>query len=404
MSMTNRRGRSVLAIGLCVVAMAIVTAGCGSSSSTSSAGGALKLKIGFSGDFSGPVAPYDVPVLNGMKMAAKEINAKGGLNGVTVDVLGEDNKSNQAGAVQAAQDLLDKGYKTQVLTTVDGMIAVGQLVSKGGGILAGGMATTPSIIHSVGDRAFSLIFSDMAQAAVSAQRACDYGYKTAYLLVGPEYDYTKFMPRYFEKAFAHICGGKVIGSVDYKLGQSDFGAQVTKIQQANPKPEVIFSGIFLPDTGPFLKRLRSVGITTPFMGGDGNDSKFFVDSTGSAAGGVIYTAHGAATPGSELAKFYTDYKRLMGKDVESYTFEAVGRDTVYALAQVAAQAKSTDPDKLLKGVLAIKNMDLVTGKISSIDPTTHYPQKQVFQVKMVGEKRTFLAPLQPSYVPPPQYK
>ena len=107
MSMTNRRGRSVLAIGLCVVAMAIVTAGCGSSSSTSSAGGALKLKIGFSGDFSGPVAPYDVPVLNGMKMAAKEINAKGGLNGVTVDVLGEDNKSNQAGAVQAAQDGAD---------------------------------------------------------------------------------------------------------------------------------------------------------------------------------------------------------------------------------------------------------------------------------------------------------
>lgn len=407
--MSNRYLRTLVATCLCVAGLTVAACGSGDSDSagsgsTSDGSGALKLKIGFSGDFSGPVAPYDVPLLNGMKMAAKEINDQGGLNGVTIDVESKDNKSNQAGAVQAAQELLDNGYKVQVLTTVDGMIAVGQLVSQAGGIVAGGMATTPSIIHSVGDRAFSLIFSDMAQAATSAQRACDSGYKTAYLLVGPEYDYTKFMPRYFQDAFEKICGGKVIGSVDYKLGQTDFSAQVTKIQQADPQPDVIFSGIFLPDTGPFLKRLRSVGITTPFMGGDGNDSKFFIESTGSAADGVVYTAHGAATPGSELAKFDADYKKLMGKDVESFTFEAVGRDTVYALAQVAAQVKSTDPDKLLSGVLAIKNMDLVTGEITSMDPETRYPQKDVFQVKIDGDKRTFLPPLKASYVPPPLYK
>jgi branched-chain amino acid transport system substrate-binding protein len=397
-----------MATALC--ATSLLAAACGSNdngssgSADSGSGGKKVLKIGFSGDFSGAVAPYDVPLRNGMEMAAKEINATGGADGITVQVDSRDNKSNQSGAIQAAQELLDNGDKVQVLTTVDGMAAVGQLVSKAGGIVAGGMATTPSIIHDVGDRGFSFIFSDMAQAATQAQRACDAGYKTAYLLISPEFDYTKFMPAYFQDAFQHICGGKVVGSASYKLGQTDFAAQVTKIQQVNPKPDVIFSAIFLPDTGPFLKRLRSAGVTTPFLGGDGNDSKFFIDSTGSAADGVIYTAHGAATPGSPLAKFNADYKRIMGKNPESFTFEAVGRDHVYALVDAARRAKSVEPDALLKAVLATKDLDLVTGKIASIDPGTRYPEKEVFSVKLVGEERTFLKALQPSYVPAPLYK
>jgi branched-chain amino acid transport system substrate-binding protein len=404
----GRRHRLFALVAVLVLAFAAVAAGCGSKSSddsgSSSAGdGSMKLRIGFSGDFSGPVAPYDVPLRNGMEMAAKQINAKGGVDGITVEIVSKDNKGEQTNAVQAAQELLDDGVKIQALTTVDGMVAVGRLVSGAGGLLVGGMATTPSIIHDVGDRAYSFIFSDMAQGAVAAQRACDKGYKTAYLLEAPEFDYTKYLPQYFQDAFEHICGGKVVGSTTYKLGQTDFAAQVTKIQNASPKPDVIYSGIFLPDTGPFLKRLRSAGIDTPFIGGDGNDSKFFIDSAGSAADGAVYTAHGAATKGSELEKFVADYKKLMGKDIESFTFEAVGRDTVYALVEAAKQAKSVDPEKLLKVIPTLKDLPLVTGKISAMDPATRYPKKQVFLVEMKGGKRTFPKPIEPSYIPAPKY-
>jgi len=401
----RQRLGALLAVGVAAVAVA----GCGSSSdggssnTSASDGGAQTLRIGFSGDFSGPVAPYDVPLRNGMEMAAKEINAKGGVDGIKVEIVSKDNKGEQTNAVQAAQELLDDGVKVQALTTVDGMVAVGKLVTGAGGIAVGGMATTPSIIHDVGDRAFSVIFSDMAQAAVAAQYACDKGYKTAYTLEAPEFDYTKYLPAYFTDAFAKICGGKVVGSTVYKLGQTDFSAQVTKIENANPKPDVIYSGIFLPDTGPFLKRLRSAGLDTPFIGGDGNDSKFFIDSAGSAADGAVYTAHGAATPGSKLEQFYTDYERVMGKKTESFTFEAVGYDTVYGLVEAAKQQASVEPDKLLEGVKNLKNLDLVTGTISEMDWSTRYPKKQVFLVEMDGSKRTFPDPIEPSYTPPPNY-
>ncbi|MCW3008245.1 MAG: Extracellular ligand-binding receptor [Solirubrobacterales bacterium] len=395
-------------VAVLVVAMAAVVVGCGStgSSDTGSTGagdGTKKLRIGFSGDFSGPVAPYDVPLRNGMEMAAKEINAKGGVDGITVEIVAKDNKGDQTSAVQAAQELLDDGVKVQALTTVDGMVAVGRLVTGAGGIVAGGMATTPSIVHDVGDRAFSLIFSDMAQGAVAAQHACDKGYRNAYTLEAPEFDYTKYLPAYFKDAFAKICGGKVVGTAIYKLGQTDFSAQVTKIENANPKPDVIYSGIFLPDTGPFLKRLRSAGVTAPFIGGDGNDSKFFIDSAGSAADGVVYTAHGAATKGSPLAQFATDYAKVMGKETESFTFEAVGRDTVYALVEAAKATGSVEPDKLLQGVMGLKDLPLVTGTIRSMDPKTRYPKKQVFLVEMAGGKRTFPKPIEPSYTPEPNY-
>ena len=57
--------------------------------------GATELKIGFSGALSGPYAAYDAPLLNGMKFAAKEINAKGGLNGITIKIVSKDNKGDQ---------------------------------------------------------------------------------------------------------------------------------------------------------------------------------------------------------------------------------------------------------------------------------------------------------------------
>jgi branched-chain amino acid transport system substrate-binding protein len=403
----GRRHRLFALMAVLVVALAAVVAGCGSdskdegSSSGGGENGAKTLKIGFSGDFSGPVAPYDVPLRNGMEMAAKQINAQGG--DIKVEIVSKDNKGDQTSAVQAAQELLDEDVKVQALTTVDGMVAVGRLVTGAGGIVAGGMATTPSIVHDVGDRAFSVIFSDMAQGASAAQHACDKGYKTAYLLEAPEFDYTKYLPQYFKEAFAEICDGQVVGSAQYKLGQTDFAAQVTKIENADPKPDVIYSGIFLPDTGPFLKRLRSAGIAAPFIGGDGNDSKFFIDSAGSAADGVVYTAHGAATKGSELDKFTADYKKIMGKDTESFTFEAVGRDHVYTLVEAAKKAGSVEPDALLKAVMETKDLPLVTGTISEMDPETRYPKKEVFLVEMDGKKRTFPEPLEPTYLPAPQF-
>lgn len=406
-----RRKARVGAVVLAAVAFAAVTAACGGGSSSSSENGGseasgtaggeeLTLTIGFSGALTGPYAAYDQPLLNGMEMAAKQIEDAGGYKGVHVEIVSKDNKDDQTLTATTTQELLDQGIKVFVLSTADVVTAEGLLVAQAGGISSVGANTAGQIVKDVGPSTFMIVAPDNEGAAAGGQYACDTGYRNAYLLGSPEIPYTKLLPEYFADAFAHDCGGKVTGTDTYKIGQTDFGTQVTKIQNASPQPDVIYTSIFVPDSGVFLKQLRSAGVTIPVLTVDGNDSSLFVDSGGSAVDGVVYTTHAFPTPGSLDEKFINDYTQLMGDKPESNTIEAMGRDNVYVFAEAASRAGSTDPNAVLDQVLALKDFQLVTGKMS-LDPETRLPIKEVTLVKMKGTEFTFLDAFTPEYIPEP---
>jgi branched-chain amino acid transport system substrate-binding protein len=406
-----RRKARVGAVVLAAVAFAAVTAACGGGSSSSSENGGseasgtaggeeLTLTIGFSGALTGPYAAYDQPLLNGMEMAAKQIEDAGGYKGVHVEIVSKDNKDDQTLTATTTQELLDQGIKVFVLSTADVVTAEGLLVAQSGGISSVGANTAGQIVKDVGPSTFMIVAPDNEGAAAGGQYACDTGYRNAYLLGSPEIPYTKLLPEYFADAFAHDCGGKVTGTDTYKIGQTDFGTQVTKIQNASPQPDVIYTSIFVPDSGVFLKQLRSAGVTIPVLTVDGNDSSLFVDSGGSAVDGVVYTTHAFPTPGSLDEKFINDYTQLMGDKPESNTIEAMGRDNVYVFAEAASRAGSTDPNAVLDQVLALKDFQLVTGKMS-LDPETRLPIKEVTLVKMKGTEFTFLDAFTPEYIPEP---
>ena len=402
--------RATIAV-LAVVAVATAAGGCGGGSSSSgSTGGTsagtgaggkeLTLTIGFSGALTGPYAAYDHPLLNGMEMAAKQIEAAGGYKGVHVKIVSKDNKDDQTLTATTTQELLDQGIKVFVLSTADVVTAEGLLVAQSGGISSVGANTAGQIVKDVGESTFMIVAPDNEGAAAGGQYACDTGYKNAYLLGSPEIPYTKLLPEYFADAFAHDCGGKITGRDTYKIGQTDFGTQVTKIQNANPQPDVIYTSIFVPDSGVFLKQLRSAGVTIPVVTVDGNDSSLFVDSGGSAVDGVVYTTHAFPTPGSLDEQFISDYTELMGKKPESNTIEAMGRDNIYVFAEAASRAGSTEPEAVLKEVLGLKDFQLVTGKMS-LDPSSRLPIKEVTLVKMKGTEFTFLDAFTPEYIPEP---
>ena len=414
--MMRRRLLTMLGL-LCVLGFAIAAAGCGGGSGDSggettppadtgapadTGGGAaggeqLTLRLGISAALSGGYAAYDVPLLNGMEFAAEQINAAGGP--VTVEIVSKDNKGDQTQTLTTAQELLDDGINIQVMTTSDSGPAVGQLVSQAGGIISVGGNTAPAIVRDGGDRVFAFVFGDNQQASAMAQYACDQGYQTAYLLGSPEIPYTKDMPGFFADAFAQICGGEIVGEDTYKIGQTEFGTQVTKIQNASPAPDVVFSPIFVPDSGAFIKQLRAAGVETPFLTTDGNDSNLYPDSGGSAVDGSVYSTHGFADPGSELATFIEDYTAWKGSPPESNTFEAIGRDNVYAYVQAVENAGSTEPDALLAAVLQLKDVPLLTGTMT-MDPETRLPDKEITLVQMSDTEPTLLEEVIPSYIAP----
>jgi branched-chain amino acid transport system substrate-binding protein len=363
-------------------------------------GGSKVVRIGFSGALSGAYAGYDAPLLNGMEFAAKEINAKGGVGGYTVEVVSKDNKGDQTQTATTTQELLDDGIQVFVLTTSDTSVASGQLATQSGAIASVGANTAPDIVKSVGDRAFMIVYGDNAQAAAGAEYSCEQGYKSAYLLGSAEIPYTKFIPEYFRKAFADACGGQIVGEDSFKIGSTDFGTQVAKIRSANPAPDVIYTSLFLPDFGAFMKQLRSAGVDTPVVTVDGNDSTLLVDSAGKSADGVVYSTAAFPTPGSLAEEFLKSYEEVMGEKPESNTLEAYGRDNVYAIVDAAAAAKSTEPDAILEAINQFKDKELVTGKLT-MSATDKVPEKEVVLVKMEGTEFTYLDTFLPESTPAP---
>lgn len=401
--------------GCCVAAAAFtlagVAAGCGSSGSSTSSSttaaaaktsGPQTLTIGMSAALAGSFAPFDTTELAGMKYAAKTINAAGGYKGVKVKIVAEDNKGQASATSTTTQDLLDKGINAFVLTTADSSVASSQLIAKANGVMTEGINTPPILLASSGPNAFFESYADNVQASADAEYACKQGYKTAYLLVDPESPYTSAstMGKYFTEAFAKACGGKIVGTDNFKIGSTDFGSQVTKIQNANPQPDVIFTSMFVPDSGTFLKQLRGAGVKTPFIGTDGDDDPLLAKTAGSAADGAVFATHGFATPGNALDKFNKAFTKSTGKAPETSTFEAIGRDQVYVLAEAAAQAKSTDPAAIAAKLKSMKGFKALQGTIT-MNPDTRIPDLPVSLVKIVGGKPTLSTTITPKFVPNP---
>src|SRR5215210_9500325 len=85
-----------------IAATALVSAGLAGQA------GAQTIKIGVNEPLTGPFAASGTYVVNGAKIAADEINAKGGLLGMKIELIIEDNKSNPTEAAAVAEKLISR--------------------------------------------------------------------------------------------------------------------------------------------------------------------------------------------------------------------------------------------------------------------------------------------------------
>src|SRR6478736_3077917 len=68
------------------------------------------IKIGVSGPFTGGSAPMGVSMRDGVRLAANEINAKGGVLGRQIQLVERDEEAKNERGVQVAQELINKEH------------------------------------------------------------------------------------------------------------------------------------------------------------------------------------------------------------------------------------------------------------------------------------------------------
>ncbi len=367
----------------------LVVAACGGGGGDSGA-----YSIGYDSSQTGGLAYSDVPASKGVQMAIDEINAKGGIAGKwKIELTLQDNRSEAAQSAVVAQDLISKDVKFLICTSdADPCTAAGQIAQKAGIPTMSTAATSPTLPASVGDFMFMSVFGDNVQTAALAGYAIEQGYRSAYLLCSPDSSYTSKSCDYFAQVFEKK-GGTIAGNGSFTLGAADFSAEVTKIQNLSPQPDVIMTPAYPPDAPTFIKQLRAAGVEIPVISIDGVDSLDTISAGGPAVEGLVFTSHGFPAAGTSTADFWKAYEAKYGSPPDS-VFAATGYDLVKVIEAAVTAADSTDPKKVRDAIDNLENVQGATGTIT-YKGQNRIPLKTVYLITVKDGAFQLLKTVQP---------
>jgi branched-chain amino acid transport system substrate-binding protein len=361
------------------------------------------IKIGAPFNVTGALSSVDTPALNGAKLKAKEINDAGGVLGKKIELVIYDTKTDPTVIASTASQLInqDKVPVALAFTDSDAVLALGPIFQTAGVPVVTPGATSPKLPEQVGTDLFLACFGDNVQAAAGAEFVLGkLGAKSVYLLRDNTTEYTTLLAKYFTEAYEHG-GGKIVGTDDYKHGDTSFTAQITKLKASPTKPDVIYVSAQPDDIGVVVKQMRQAGLTQPIVGGDGYDTPLLLSVGGKAANNVYFSTHAFmaedSTPG--IVKFFNGYKAAYNTPPEN-AFAALGYDTLGLIADAITRAGSTDPAKIRDALAATQGYKGITGSISYAQDS-RVPQKTVTIIGVKDDKLFLAGEVTPSWIAKP---
>lgn len=365
---------------------------------------AQSVKIGAIYNLTGGMASLDVPASNGAKLAAKEINAAGGVLGRELELVMYDGKTDAATIGNAATQLVesDKAVIMIGFTDSDMTLAAAPIAAKAGIVFLTSGATSPRLPEQVPDYLYMACFGDNVQAAAGAEFAhTTLKARTSYLLIDKGMEYTLGLGKYFKERFIEM-GGKIVLEDTYQTGDTDYSAQITKLKRLSTLPDILFISAGPDEVGVIVKQFRESGIEAPILGGDGNDTPLLVQIAGKGADNTYFSTHSLmdAELGTDaVQKFIAAYQSEYKAPPEN-AFAGLGYDTVKLLADAIKRAGSDDPKAIREALQKTKNLPGVTGVIT-YQPGSRIPQKGVTMILVKDGKFTLAAEVVPEKVPAP---
>ncbi len=357
------------------------------------------VRIGALYNLTGGMSSIDAPGLNGMKLAAQELNAAGGVLGRQIELISEDGKTDQT----TVANIMSRFVSVHDVTAVGGLndttfvLAAGPIAQKAKVPFVTAGATAPQIPEQVGDYMFMAPFGDDAQAFAVA----DYAYKTlklrnAWILTDQAYDFTLTLTRFFKQRWQQL-GGKIALEDIYRSGDVDFSAQITRLRSLRPQPDALFVSAVPSEAGLIVKQLRQAGVKTVVLSGDGFDTPLLVSVPGKElADNVYFSTHAYVAPDSPkplVRQFVAAYRKAYGQPPEN-AFAALGYDTLRLVADALERAGSTDRAKLRDALAATRGFEGVTGAIA-YEKGSRVPKKSVTIIRVAGGRLAFAAEVTP---------
>ncbi|GAB4560564.1 MAG: ABC transporter substrate-binding protein [Anaerolineae bacterium] len=354
------------------------------------------IRIGAIYNVTGAMSSIDAPGLNGFKLAAQEINEAGGVLGHPIEVVAIDGKSDQTAVTNAVSEMINVHKVVAIAGLNDSTfaLAAGPIAQEAGIPFVTAGATLPTLPEQIGDYFFMVPFGDDAQAYAIADYAIDeLGAKTAWMLVDQAYDFTTALAKFFKERFTER-GGTILLEDIYQSGDTDFSAQIARLQALDPQPDVLFVSAIPNEAGITTRQIREAGLTQPILSGDGFDTPLIAEVAGDLADDVYYSTHASLdNPDPKVQNFVKAYTEAYGRPPEN-AFAALGYDAMKLIADAIERAGSTDPAAIRDALAATKDFQAVTGVITYPEGQRK-PNKSVTIIQVQDGKYSFAKEVTP---------
>ena len=347
--------------------MAMAFAGCGGgdkkAGSTAPAGSSAK--IGFITAYTGPGAAYGTAMKEGVDLAVEEIN-KNPNTKVKIDLVTYDTKLVKTEALNA----MKKAIEQDKVLAIEGPMTTGEMMAAGpiaqqAKVVAFGTGTTGPGITDIGDYIFRNAIPGKTNIAQIVEKAhAKLGFKKVAIMYSNNNDQMVGEHGYYLEACKKL-GLEVVADETFADKDTDFSAQLTKIQQTNP--DVIAIAGLYQEGSLIVKKAREMGLNQPILAGNGFNSPEYIKQAGAAADGTMVAT--PWNPERKTDKAQNFRKAYVAKyNHEPDQFAAQAYDAMYTIhAAVEKSGTTTDRKKFRDTLAQIKDFEGATGKFAFDD-------------------------------------
>jgi branched-chain amino acid transport system substrate-binding protein len=307
------------------------------------------IKIGVAGAHSGDLASYGIPTVHAAELVVEDINANGGINGRMVELVVEDDQCKPEVATNTAAKLVGEGVVAVIGHICSGATrsALGIYTSENI-VTISPSATSPPLTQS-GEFPvfFRTIAPDDAQGQLQAQFAAEELGLESVAILHDGGDYGQGLAD-----FARIALEENYSDVEIVLyegvtpGAVDYSAIINRVAQSGAEG-VIFGG-YHPEASKLVGQMRTQGMDTVFISGDGVKDETFINVAGADAEGV-YASGPTDTSSNPLYQEAADaHREKYGEDPGPFYPNAYA--AALAITHAIEVAESTEAEAIMNAL------------------------------------------------------
>ena len=318
------------------------------------------IKIGFNAPLTGFAAADGNSALVGARLAVEQVNAAGGINGDTIELVVYDD---QASPKEAAPLAVKMTTQDEVTAGISGSYsgstrAAATIFQENSVPYISAYAVHPDITRA-GDYVFRTSFMGEVQGRAGAKLIGDVMGLKRVAMITLNNDFGKSLATGFKEKAADF-GIEITGEYEYSIKDREFGPIVSKVRSDDP--DAIYASGYFFTAGPLVRQIRAAGIAAPVIGQEGYDSQKFIEIAGPDAEGVIITTSLDRDSSNPITQaFIKGFEEMAGYPTDMVAASA--HTAVLVMAEALKTAGAGDR-AALRDAIAGSSVDASTGHIS----------------------------------------